>query len=211
MSQESIIKTLGYDQELIIKDILTLYSPNGIDLDPTFSKGGFYKNIIEPRLKFDLLPQRNDVIEADCRNLPIENNSIGCIMFDPPFTAGIPKDKEKLDNGLIRKRFSMFKNMKIGYKFYEESLKEFYRILKNNGVLIFKCQDTVSQGTQWLTHVHIINQAEKLGFFSKDLFILGTKNRIIGIHHHKQYHARKYHSYFLVFIKIPHNTSNAQL
>lgn len=200
MSQEQIIKTLNYDQENIIKDILELYSPSGIELDPTFSKGNFYKNIAEPNFKFDLVPQREDVERADCRELPIPSNSISCMMFDPPFTAGLGKNTP---NGIIRKRFSMFKNMKEGYKFYEESLKEFHRILKSNGILIFKCQDTVSQGKQWLTHVHIINTAEKLGFFSKDLFILGAKNRIIGKHHHKQYHARKYHSYFLVFIKTP--------
>jgi hypothetical protein len=198
MAQESIIKTLGYEQEQIIKDILTLYSPNGIDLDPTYSKGNFYKNIPEPKLKFDLTPQRNDVKEADCRKLPLENESINCMMFDPPFTAGIGKN---LPNGIIRKRFSMFKNMNEAYDFFTDSLNEFYRILNKKGILIFKIQDTVSQGKQWLTHNHFINSAEKIGFYTKDLFILGANNRIIGKTHHNQQHARKYHSYFLVFVK----------
>ena len=30
-----------------------------------------------------------------------------------------------------------------------------------------------------------------------------AKSRLIGKHHHKQQHARKFHSYFLVFIKKP--------
>jgi len=48
------------------------------------------------------------------------------------------------------------------HTFYINALKEFYRILDKNGILIFKCQDKVSSGKQYLSHVFIINEAEKL-------------------------------------------------
>ena len=42
-----VIKTVTNDQEQIILDALKLHSPEGkIDVDPTYSKGVFYKGVI---------------------------------------------------------------------------------------------------------------------------------------------------------------------
>jgi hypothetical protein len=59
----------------------------------------------------------------------------------------------------------------------------------------------VSSGKQYLSHVEIINMAREIGFYAKDLFILEAKNRLIDPRIKKQQHARKFHSYFLVFEK----------
>jgi DNA modification methylase len=103
--------------------------------------------------------------------------------------------------GIIGKRFHGFRYVPDLWKWYDECLVEFHRILKPGGFLIFKCQDTVSSGKQWLSHVHIINEAEKLGLYTKDFFVLNAKNRIKGHNHQVQKHARKFHSYFIVFEK----------
>lgn len=40
-----MIKSLSFNQQQIIQDIISLYIPSGkIDIDPTYSKGIFYKN-----------------------------------------------------------------------------------------------------------------------------------------------------------------------
>ena len=98
-------------------------------------------------------------------------------------------------------RFHSFKCIADLWEWYDLCIKEFYRVLEANGILIVKCQDTVSSGKQWFSHVHIMNEAEKNGFYTKDLFILVAKSRIIGHNHNIQKHARKFHSYFLVFVK----------
>ena len=197
--QDSIIKTISYDQEEIIKWVLELYCPDGIQLDPTYSKGNFYKNIPAPEFKYDLSPCVDGVVEANCCNLPHESNSIGSIMFDPPFVAAIPKGEA---TGIITKRFSYYRNIQHEmWDMYFKALSEFMRILKPNGVLIFKCQDTIDSCKQYFSHSEIHNMAVRMGFYAKDLFILLAKNRLIGATHRKQQHARKYHSYFLVFIK----------
>jgi DNA modification methylase len=86
---------------------------------------------------------------------------------------------------------------------YYKAGEEAFRVLKENGVMIVKCQDEVSANRQWLTHVEIINHYEKLGFYTKDLFVIVRQNRAVIARLKKQVHARKNHSYFLVFIKIP--------
>lgn len=196
----SVISTIGFNQQQMINDILELHSPDGIELDPTYSKGVFYKSgeVKQPLLKYDLFPQTDDTVMASADNLPIIESSIKSIMFDPPFIVGHTKDKP---TGIIGQRFHGFRYIKDLWGWYDLCLAEHFRILKKGGVLIFKCQDTVSSGKQHLSHVHIINKAESLGFYTKDLFVLLAKSRLIGHNHANQKHARKYHSYFIVFEK----------
>ena len=194
VSQDDIIKSVSYDQEEIIRNIMQLYCPNkSIDVDPTFSKGVFYQNLPKPKYVYDLHPQSAEVIQSDCRHLPHEDESVTSIMFDPPFQGG------GAPNGIMKVRFGYYKSIPDLWNMYRESLKEFHRILKPKGVLIFKCQDAIESGKQYLSHIEIINYALSLGFYPKDIFILVAKNRLIRFK--TQQHARKYHSYFLVFIK----------
>jgi len=68
-------------------------------------------------------------------------------------------------------------------------------------VFIVKCQDEVSANTQHLTHVELINHFAKLGFYTKDLFVVVRPNRPCVSRIKRQVHARKNHSYFLVLVK----------
>jgi DNA modification methylase len=84
---------------------------------------------------------------------------------------------------------------------YFKAGREAHRVLKPGGVLIVKCQDEVSANTQRLTHVEIIVKYEELGFYAKDLFVVVRTNAPCITRLKKQVHARKNHSYFLVFLK----------
>ena len=200
-----MVKSISYDQSEIIKWILGLYVPSGkIDLDPTYSIGNFYKNtgVEPPPYKFDIIPQTDEVQYGDSRSLPLQSASLQCIMFDPPFLATTGKSLEKQQGNVINKRFGVYPNEKELHQFYIDSMKEAHRILKDHGILIFKCQDKVSSAKQYMSHVFIANEAIKIGFYPKDLFVLLAKNRIIADWQLKnQKHARKFHSYFWVFEK----------
>lgn len=199
-----MIKSISFDQQEIINNILSLHCPSGIDLDPTYSKGNFYKNgtVKEPKYKFDIAPQSSDVLESSADNLPLDNSSVHCIMFDPPFLATKGKSLS-VDNGSnkINKRFGVFEDEISLHEFYNRALSEFYRLLDSNGILIFKCQDKVSSGKQYFSHCMIMNWAVEIGFYPKDLFVLLAKNRIVADWQKNQKHARKFHSYFWVFEK----------
>lgn len=201
---QKIIKSISYDEDEIIESILQLHCQFPIELDPTYSKGNFYKGKISaPQHKFDISPQIKGVLQANAENLPLEEVSINTIMFDPPFLATTGKSLKSNDNNnKINKRFGVYPSEKELHQFYVNSLREFHRILKPNGVLIFKCQDKISSGKQYLSHCFIVQEAEKLGFYTKDMFILLAKNRIVADWQLKnQKNARKFHSYFLVFEK----------
>ena len=198
-----MIKTISYDQEEIIQSIIKLYCSEGIELDPTYSKGVFYKgSLSEPRLKFDVNPVLRSVTQSCATSLPIADESVFSIMFDPPFLATTGKSlKSKAKNNIINKRFGVFKNEKELHSFYIAALAELYRVCKPNGFLIFKCQDKVSSGKQYFSHCFIHEEAKKVGWYARDLFVLLAKNRIVANWQKNQKHARKYHSYFWVFQK----------
>jgi len=205
--KQNVIKSIGKDQHQIIRDIIKLHVPSGvIDCDCTYSSGKFYEpkhNIERPKYVFDIEPQFDYVVKADCKNLPLENECIDSLMFDPPFiiSSGPSMDSDNEKQNMTHRRFSSFKNPKELFDTYEGAIKEAYRILKNGGTFIFKCQDTVSGGKQYFTHCWIMNKAYEMGFYPKDLFILEGKSRLISGKHANQKHCRKFHCYFWVFTK----------
>lgn len=198
-----LIKSISYDQEEIIQNILTLYNNSKpVDADVTYSKGVFYKTLERPKYCFDIDPQYAFVQKCDCRTLPFNDKELNSIMYDPPFLATTGKSLTSSDeNNIINKRFSVFNSEQELYQFYTDSLQEFSRVLNKNGLLIVKSQDKVSSGKQYIAHNYIINEAEKLGFICEDIFILLSKSRIVAKWQKNQKHARKFHSYFLVFKK----------
>lgn len=199
IEKEKVVRTTGNNQYEIIKDIIRLHCPAGIEADITYSKGNFYKNGVRaPKCKMDIQPIGSGIIKADSRQLPLLGNCINTLMYDPPFVGGSRKDGKP---GIIKTRFGYFKNILELWAYYNQTLKECYRVLKQNGVLIFKCQDTVESSKQYFTHIQVMNYAVNIGFYPKDLFILLAKNRLMSDNMKNQQHARKFHCYFWVFKK----------
>jgi SAM-dependent methyltransferase len=203
-----LVKSISYDEKEIIQNIIDLHcGGKDIELDPTYSKGNFYKNKINPpKHKFDKYPQTDGVEYSDVVDLPFDDESFSIVMFDPPFLATRgPSLKVENGSNIINRRFTVFQTEKDLHVFYIDALHELYRILKPDGILIFKCQDKVSSGKQYFSHCFVHDQAIKIGFYPKDMFVLLAKNRVISGKHGNQMHARKFHSYFWVLEKSNKN------
>ncbi len=198
MKQNNVIKSIGYNQEEIINNILKLYNKsNPIEFDPCFNKGGFYKSGIVslPEVKSDINPLMPGVEKLDVTNLPFEDK-FKCIILDPPFLI-----KGGNSNYKMIERFSCFNTFDELIDFYKNSFISLQRALKNRGILILKTQDFVHARKNYIILPEIISMARDNGLKVIDLFILLSRSRIINIKN--QQHARKYHSYFLVFKKLP--------
>lgn len=193
-----IVFSLSFDQDKILRDIMRLYNQNmPFELDPTYSKGNFYKNIPQPKLKYDLNPQLPDVLPASADNLPLRDNSIGSVVFDPPFMFSLSPNVP----GKIKTRFTAFSSKSEMLTLYENAMREFWRILLPKGILVFKCQDGVSQGKNHFIHYEIEKYAREIGYEQLDLFVLGSKRVLVSSTWSNQRHARKSHSFVLVFQK----------
>ncbi len=198
----------------VFPQILDLHVPVGSKVaDVTFGTGVFWKNVDVS--KYDLLT--SDIATGiDCRKLPYENESFDVVVLDPPYMEGLLRNNKDHKAGggshsAFREYYSNGDEVSHeGPKWhgavtdlYYKAGAEGFRVLKDNGVFIVKCQDEVSANRQWLTHVEIINHYEGLGFYTKDLFVVVRQNKAVIARLKKQVHARKNHSYFLVFVKIP--------
>lgn len=196
----------------VFPQILDLHVPRGsVIADVTWGKGVFWTNI--PIDAYRLLA--SDLKSGtDCRELPYEDGAIDAVVLDPPYMEGLfRKSADHLAGGgshaAFRENYSNGQATAEGGPKWHEAVTDLYfragreahRVLRPDGVLIVKCQDEVSANCQRLTHVEIINEYERCGFYCKDLFVVVRTNRPVVSRLKKQEHARKNHSYFLVFVK----------
>lgn len=86
-------------------------------------------------------------------------------------------------------------------KIYYHWIKEAYRVLKPNGILVFKCQATITSARQLMTPEYSWMMATACGFYTLDQFFLLAKNRLHSGKIKKQQHARKFTSTLYVFKK----------
>lgn len=205
----------------IFPEILQLHVAEGSKIaDVTYGNGVFWKNV--DLSKYELLP--TDIADGiDCRSLPYDKASLDVVVLDPPYMEGLlrTKTEHKAGSGsfsAFRQYYSNGDEKSHGPKWhaavsdlYFKAGAEACRVLKENGVMIVKCQDEVSANRQWLTHVEIINHYEQLGFYTKDLFVVVRQNKVGITRLKKQVHARKNHSYFLVFVKIPNGKKRSSM
>jgi tRNA G10 N-methylase Trm11 len=201
-----MIRSISFNQHDILKDIIKLYCSRGIDVDPTYSTGGFYKEgLKQPKHRYDIHPVVRGIEKADCRSLPLKDASVRSIVFDPPFLATTGKSlRKKNSSNKLNRRFGVCSSEKELRDLYHDSMEEFHRVLKKDGILIFKCQDKVSSGKQIWNHCWIYEVAQEW-FKVEDLFILLAKNRLVANWQlRNQKHARKFHCYFWVFRKRRH-------
>ena len=186
--------------------ILSLYvAPGSIIADVTFGKGVFWRQI--PLDQFELLA--TDIQDGvDCRDLPYKNETIDCVVLDPPYMhtpggtaheAHSPFEEHYRNNGSGNRTKSKYHDAVLDL--YQDAGREAYRVLRDRGVLIVKCQDEVCSNRQRFTHVEIMQMYDELGFVAEDLFVVMRNNRPGVSRAVRQVHARKNHSYFLVFWK----------
>lgn len=206
-TNDLVVSAYSEGNDRIFPRILDLYvSPGGTIADVTFGKGVFWRNV--PDRKYDLLA--TDILDGiDCRELPYQDESIDCVVLDPPYMHSPGGTAYKAshtqfeayyrNNGAGNRTGSKYHDAVLDL--YKDAGSEAYRVLRERGVMIVKCQDEVCANTQRFTHVEIMQAYEEMGFVAEDMFVVVRGNKPGVSRAVRQVHARKNHSYFLVFWK----------
>lgn len=226
MEYNDVIRSTSYNQHEILYNVIQLHNDGKpFDCDPTYSIGNFYGTfnitktngeeatieIPQPKYKFDVCPQVDGVEKIEpLGKLPLDDKSINSICIDLPFviscgpsmkTPDYDENGNKVKNNMISRRFASYYPVAQLLESYKHWIEEAYRVLKDDGILCFKCQNTIT-GSKFLGSPYYSRMiAESVGFDSLDEFILLAKNRLVSGKINKQQHARSFHSYFLVFKK----------
>lgn len=203
---------IGNNADLFPKILKLHVRPGSVVADVTYGKGAFWSKV--PSGLYDL--RATDIkTGTDCRGLPYADCSIDAVVLDPPYMEGLYRRhtghlagsgthaafRKHYSNGEATAFEPTAKYHAAVVKLYFDAAAEAQRVLRNYGILIVKCQDEVSANRQRLTHVEIINELERRGFYTKDLFVLVRTNRPGVTRLLLQEHGRKNHSYFIVFVK----------
>ena len=195
--------SVGSNDDLF-PQILSLYvAPGSVVADVSYGRGVFWRRV--PKGLFKLLPS-DLTTGTDARKLPYKDGELDCVVFDPPYMhtpGGTAHVGHQNFEGYYRNN-----EANSGKKYHEAvldlyftSADEAWRVLRDGGIYIVKCQDEVCANRQRLTHVEIINELASKGFVAEDLFVI-VRNGKPGVSRIlTQAHARKNHSYFIVFLK----------
>ena len=171
--------------------------------DVTYGHGVFWRKV--PEDAYNLLP--SDLADGvDCRDLPYESDSIDCVVFDPPYMhtpGGTAHVNHQNYEGYYKNNQanSEKKYHEAVLDLYFTAAREAWRVLREGGIYIVKCQDEVCANQQRLTHVELINELQQYGFVTEDLFVVMRRDKPGVSRLLTQAHARKNHSYFIVFLK----------
>ena len=198
----------------VFPQILDLHvAPGSLIADVTYGGGVFWSKVQAMKYRACFSDIAGGI---DCRHLPYADGELDALVLDPPYMEGLLRKttghlagqgnyaqfREYYSNGDAQSEHEPKWHAAV-LNLYCQAGAEAHRCLREGGTLIVKCQDEVSANRQWLTHVEIINEYALLGFYCKDLFVIVRQNKAAISRLKKQVHARKNHSYFLVFVKIP--------
>lgn len=217
----NIIRSVSYDQHSILKDIMDLHNDSKpFDVDLTYSIGAFYGafkrrindteeeeyTIPRPKYTFDICPQDEETKKIEpWGNIPLEDGSVKSIVVDLPFVIA-PRDsastkEDKEGSNITFKRFSSYYPVNELLNSYKHWMEEAYRILEDDGILIWKCQNTITGGKFLCSEEWSWLCAEAVGFEALDRFTLIAKARLHSGKIKTQQHARNFSSVFWVFKK----------
>lgn len=147
------------NQDEILRTIMTIYNEGlPFECDPMYNVGTFYKNLPEPRWKYDLMPTAPGCERGDATDLPLDDDSVRSVILDPPFLVGNSK------TGVMRDRYTKIPTMDALQELYFGIIKEAYRVLMPKSILVMKYQICVSSGSKYPIHHTALSYALEAGF-----------------------------------------------
>jgi len=198
----------------VLRDILTLYAtPGARILDMTYGEGAFWRGM--DTSLYQLVT--NDLHKPadhhfDFRRVHLPDESFDGVILDPPYVHGGKNVHKSLADAYGLRPMGdrpdrlitdwgvtpMPMSARDITKLYKRGAAEAWRLLKPGGILVLKTQDEIESGKQVWRHFHL---QHLWGFRLIDLFVVTQIGKPL-MRHNYQKHARKNHSYFMVYQKV---------
>lgn len=195
--RDALFVSVSESQESILRAILAkhLGGEQTFDCDLTVGKGGFYKYSIPlPVLLYDICPQLEGTETLEnAHNLPLE--SISSVVIDLPCAVAGPNQRKRV-------AYNSFSTINKMYEAYGDMIALAHRLLKTDGILVFKTADfAVKKKPIWASDLAIKYAVETTGFELADKYIYIDRKAVNAVTSSARRAKVPTHAYFLVFRK----------
>ena len=168
--------------------------------DATYGKGRFWTEWQPKRLITNDLDQNtNAQMHADFTDLPMPNDSMDAVVFDPPYKlSGTPSGEGPASGDESYGVKGKYVPVRERHNLMLDGADECARILKRGGYLLIKCQDQVSSGrVHWQTFM-MWDHMSDLELVDM-LHLRGYRKQPKG---RRQLHARRNYSTLMIWEKM---------
>lgn len=194
----------GEDDAELLEQLLRFYPrkrPRNI-LDATVNGGRFWRGSKRKVIGVDIDPKHRPTVVANNTTMPFGSETMDVVVYDPPHIPNQGRDRSKDFN----KRFGLGGRSpkEHGYTFahtYPPFMREAYRVLRDEGVLLAKIADYVHNHRYQWAHVELIKAGQDVGFTPCDCVIKVRKGPIIDPKWKVAHHTRRQHCYWIIFRK----------
>lgn len=195
--RDALFVSVSGSEGAILRAILAkhLDGEKTFDCDLTVGKGGFYKYSIPlPKLLYDICPQLDGTEPLkDAHNLPHE--SIGSVVIDLPCAVAGSNQRKRV-------AYNSFSTINKMYEAYGDMITLAHRLLKPDGILVFKTADfAVKKEKIWASDLAIKYAVETTGFELADKYIYIDRKAVNAVTSSARRAKVPTHAYFLVFRK----------
>lgn len=192
-----VLTCVSGDNGDLFPSILALYvKPRSRIADVTYGRGVFWRKVPEGVYQLTASDLSTGI---DFTALPYADASYDALVIDPPYMNGGADPQQSLNDCYKNPGANSYEAV---YRLYIRGILEAHRVLRKGAVLIVKCQPCVADHVQKPIHSHLIAGLPPMGFRFDDEFVLHADAQPLMRHGSTQQHARKNHSYFLVFTKV---------
>jgi len=171
-------------------------------LDATVNGGRFWRGSRRTVVGLDLEIGHRPSIVGDNTRMPFPDTRFDVVVYDPPHIPNQGRDKQK--DFHIRFGLGQRSPKEYGYSFshlYPAFVREAFRVLKREGILLCKITDYIHDHQYQWAHVELVHAARDAGFTACDCIIKTRKGPIIDPKWKVAHHSRRQHCYWLVFRK----------
>ncbi|MGH9787848.1 MAG: class I SAM-dependent methyltransferase, partial [Candidatus Acidiferrales bacterium] len=171
-------------------------------LDATVNKRRFWRGSKRRVTGLDIDAHYKPDVVGDNTTMPFPDKDFDVVVYDPPHIPNQGKDNTKDFN----KRFGLVLRSpkENGYTFshtFPPFVREAFRVLRPEGILLCKIADYVHHHRYQWAHIELVNAARAVGFIPCDCIIKIRKGPIIDPKWKTAHHSRRQHCYWLVFRK----------
>jgi DNA modification methylase len=135
---------IGATPSYVIWNLLKRYTREGdVVMDPMCGSGttvDVARDLNRQGIGFDIAPFREDILQADARELPVKGNSIDFVFVDPPYSNHIKYSGDPKCIGELDARTPLY------YEAMEKVIGEIRRCLKPNRYFALYVSDSFKKG-----------------------------------------------------------------